>query len=879
MELRRLGKALSERWAFVVGLALLGVVAAVALGGVASRNQAELYEASAPIRFNPTEGETIADLADDIATAHNLAVIAADDLLQTDSSLDIVEDLAEARLLFVAQGSSIEEAENKALALRQSYLNVDPLVGGEAIDQRLQEIQVKADDVQSEIDTLQPEIPEEDPDLAAQRSLLEAEVTAVTDRIVELAVLEGSALDTQTRQAIVAESADQEDKLGELRAQLATLPEAPSAVELTPAESLRLASLQAQLDALTADYERLSLRQEGVTGEGLEQVTTLDLTPEPLAPIATASIGLLGGLLIAVLTLVFINRTRRPVWLAEEIGVPVLGSAPSRRVNSDTSENWYDTAEPGPRKAAVQALRAAVEAQISAPGATIAVTGLGVPPEGVQALAADLASSMASAGSSVLIIDANFDSRSSLGRYRGDGSAVSDVLSMSPMAAEFEASVSRTIESAQRVAPGLAVIPSGPSPASPADALAGRQFRHLIAEGREVFDVVLVVVDEIDAPSAQVVLQRLGHGLLVLTPGNSTRSEVDRVLRDVDRLRIALLGAVFLEKQGRFFPIRHGSDRGESHRGIEGVNGDDRDEGPSPISRLHSYPIPDERKSSLVPHGSLDVFAANLGTDSKGLTTSSELADSLLFAIRNVDPARAASSVREYLVPQTEDMVLARHGQGGLSSELTGAMSHYGFMSLKPLRGLRTPAEWLRHEVLTEVGEVGASELLEEMERALGHGTPYPIDAWLSAEFFRRHLERLKGEPEVCHLTSPGGSVSVLVPLRGLSAERLELIAAEVVERTLDEYDRARSVDSRETDWERAAVTEGQLQDARAFERIITSLTGSEVEPLKRDARSLRWKPDWTKGTRGNLASLQEAGLLPFEVLSYEEMTQLLVSA
>lgn len=869
MELKRLARAVSERWTLVVGLSLLGVVAALVLGGLANRNSSEAYQATAAIRFNPTEGQTIADLADDIAEAEALAYAAAADLLANTESF-IAQDLSEARLLFVAQGTSMVEAQANASELRQSYLNVDPLVGGAAISERLQEIQDKAGEVQAEIDALQPEAPDADTPEGQQRELLLAQIGAVTDRLVQLAVAEGSATDAATRQEIDAERRSQEENLRDLRAQLAELPDPPTPSELTPAESLQLTSLQAQLDALAADHQRLTLRQEGVTDEGLEPITVLNLTPEPLPPVATASIGLLGGLLVAVLALVFINRTRAPVWLSDDIRLQVLASVPTRRVSFDVLDNWYQTAEPGPRKDAVQALRAAVEVHVTTSGPTIALTGLSTDPQGVQALASDLASSMASAGFTVLLVDANFSSRSSVGMYRGGDSALSSVLSMSPVAPDFKAHVAHTIEQAQHVVPGLAVVPSGPAPTSPADALAGRQFRELIAEGRERFDVVLVVVDDIDTPSAQVAIQRLGAGLLVMTPGASTRAEVDRVLRDVDRLHISLLGAVFLEKQGRILPTRNRPTRVEPERVVEPAGEDAR---PSPVSRLSSYPIPQERKSPLSPHGSLDGFAANLGTSASEMTTSTGLANGLIAAMRSVDPARAASSVIEYLVSQTEDMVLARPGQSGLSDDLTAAMAEFGFMTLKPLKGLDTASGWLKREIADNVGQSEAAALVEEMERILGRGSPRSIDAWMADEFFHRHLERMQGEPEVWQLVSHGGAVALLVPARGLSAQSLDSIAVQVVGRALDD---SSSDDPTTADAEDSSET--FVDDVRSFQRTVSRLVGSDEGLGGGGPGSGAWQPDWTRGSRHNLAPLQRLGLLPFDVLSAEEMSKLLVS-
>ncbi|MGD2061113.1 MAG: hypothetical protein PVF87_09630, partial [Acidimicrobiia bacterium] len=532
MELRRLAKALSERWVLIVVLAALGVAAALVFGTIANRNQTSRFEATASIRFVPPEGGEIATLADEIAAAQSIASLAATDLLENQPNSRIVEDLANQRLNFVAQGSSREDATERAGALLQAYLSVDP-EAGIPVEQLMAEIEAEAAETQARIDSMQASPTEEAQQLAASIAFIDEQIAAIQQRLVSL-VVEEAAADAAGRSAIAAQRnylTTQLNALQEEKAALGVVPEP----ELSTQDTLMLAALQARLDSLTAEYQRLYLRQSGVAseGSGIEPTVVVDLTPAPIRPIVSASIGLLGGLLIAVLATLFLNRTRRPVWLAEDVEIPLLGEVPPRPVTADTSENWYDGAEPGQRKTSIQAIRGTIEAQVSTSGATIGLTSHSVAAEDVQAFAADLASSLASAGTSVLLVDANFDSRSPLGQYKVGGASVAGVLELNPSAPEFGAQVRYIAESAFRIRSGLSVIPSGPPPANPADSLAGRAFRHLIADAQDIYDVVVVVVDEVDSPSAQVALQRLGYGILVLTPGKSTIPEVEGVLRDM----------------------------------------------------------------------------------------------------------------------------------------------------------------------------------------------------------------------------------------------------------------------------------------------------------------------------------------------------------
>ena len=224
---------------------------------------------------------------------------------------------------------------------------------------------------------------------------------------------------------------------------------------------------------------------------------------------------------------------------------------PARRVGSGVGESWYDTTEGGARKPAIQALRSVVEAQLPSTGATLAVTGHNVPAQGVHALTTDLAVSMASAGSSVLLVDADFASDSAMGEYKVGGSSLSGVLALNPESLGFERAVAAAVSNSLFVRPDLAVVPSGPPPASPGDAIAGRQFRAFIEEASKHFDVVVVAVGDIGTPAAQVAMQRLRRSVLVLTPGRSTIPQVNGLVFDVVQRQVSILGAVFLERSER----------------------------------------------------------------------------------------------------------------------------------------------------------------------------------------------------------------------------------------------------------------------------------------------------------------------------------------
>ncbi|MGB7860514.1 MAG: hypothetical protein WBM90_08455, partial [Acidimicrobiia bacterium] len=735
-------------------------------------------------------------------------------------------------------------------------------------------IVAETNQIEREIAELMPTPSADQEQLIEDLALLNAQIDSINARLIELVVLEAGA-DPETRAAIAIERANLNSQLTRLRGEIAALdPIEPPALSVE--DELLLAALQARLESLSSEYQRLYLRKLGVTGSGgVEPVVVMELTPEPLDPVISASIGLLGGLLVALLAIIFITRTRKTVWLAEDIDLPLLGEVPSRKIGANTAENWYDTAEAGPRKSAIQALRSSVEAQVSPGGGTIALTAHNVQSEVVQALAADLASSLASAGTSVLLVDANFGSRSPMGQYKVGGASVAHVLELNPGAPEFAAQVNHTVEGAFLVRSGLSVIPSGPAPSSPADALAGRQFRELVSRAQSEYDIVVVVVDDVASPSAQVALQRLGYGVLVLTPGTVTTPEVDVILNDLNRLRIGMLGAVFVNKEDRIFSAVRPAKVQTPEPPVATSAAPQPQQ--SPIARLHNYPIPEQRRSAVVQHGSLDDLADHIGASGGRKLRDSGFGLALLAAINEASPAQAYESVSEYLISQTEDMVTARFGLGGLSDELIEAVENDGFISLKQLAGYRTPAAWISHEIEADVDARTAVDLIDAMERALGHGAPRRIDSWLEEEFFARHLDRMGGEPAVWHIRSPEGTIAILIAARRMEIAGLERIVSDVVSREVDDLERFRRSMITRGDFEQADVFEGQIHDVRQFERAVVSLMSGET--IKGKGATSLWKPDWSKGTRANLAPIQRAGLLPFKVLSDDEMASVLASA
>lgn len=870
MDWQRLIRVIKDRWVVVLIGAFIGLAGALVFLNIADQEIESVFEATAPMRFDPAEGETIPDLAEAVREAREFALIAAEDLLRNDPGSRVTLNLAEAKLFFISLESTEAEAIDKATALRQSYLDVDPELGG-GVDQALSILEGEALSLDAQIAILVPALTERDLALVEDQIRLDQTIAAIDGQLLVLILAEAAVVTPEGQALIVAERLALNVILDETRRARAALGPTPEPQQ-TATDALLLETLQARKALLNAEYQRLYLRRLGVAGLGsAELVTVENFQSEPIDPTMLAIVGFLGGAIIAAAGLLVISRTRRTVWLPRDIDVPVLGEIPARDVVAHGIEAWYDAAEGGPRKTAVQALRSAVQAQAPGGGSSIALTGYNVAGGDVQALAADLAGSMASAGDSVLMIDANLHSPVALGDFRVGGVSLAEILRLPPDAPEFTAVLDNAVEQAHVVRPNLAVIASGPPPDSPADALAGRQFRSLIAIAEARYDTTLVVVDDFGTPSAQAAMQRLRLGIPVIAPGSSTQADFNGLINDAERLRISIAGAVFVAKRRRLSRVslrRKAEHEPTSATEVESSV-------TSPMTRLHNYAVPDERRSALVQHSPLGDLASTIGQSEEGQTVDAGLGAQLLRAINDTGSPRAFEAVSDYVVSRAEDMVTARYGYGDLIETLTNDVVEFGFLSLRPVRGHRTVGSWLTNEIEGEVIEWGP-EVVTEVERLLSGNQPdFGIDLWLDSEFFKRHLLRTQGEPAVWHFVSQERHVSLLLPARRMSTEQFETMMTEVVGKNVDEFERKRKAALTRSDVEQAAEFERQVWDVRDFEKSLRAVLYQDADPSTPSI----WNPDWLKGTRQNLAPFQHQGLLPFDVLSQQEISALSATA
>jgi hypothetical protein len=565
------------------------------LTALASGDGAPVFEASIPFEFELQGEETVEDLANEIQSERSLATFAAQDILANNPA-SIVADTTSARLVFYAQGSSRDAARALAQELVDAYLASDPSGGGD-IGEQLAEMEAQAEQIEAEIAALQPDLSPEEQALKSRHELLDLQIANVRQEIVALTVADAGATSEQ-QAANEARRQDLGETLQALEAEKALLPPPPSG-GLSPGDQLKLEALQRRMELLRLDYQRLALRTMGVTGEGNQQPTTVvDLTPEPPNPFLNGAMGLFGGLGVALLALVVTSRARKEIWLDSDLPMPLLGSVSSRRWPNRPGLPWYDSIEGGRRKESIQALRTAIEGGVVGPATAVAIVGDKVDFGDCHTLGVDLGAALASAGSRVLVVDADYATETDLTEFNVADPSLEAVLRL-PVGAQdgLRERVASVLAEVIQIRPGLWVMPSGSGPTSPADALAGQQFRVFLDVARESFDVVIVVAGRARTPSAQVVAQRTGSALTLVVPGKSTIPSLSALSADYDNQRVMNLGAVLAVGPETLAGLRDVGGTPKFRSGSKDHLTTAIDSAESSVSRLRFYPSPMEKGS------------------------------------------------------------------------------------------------------------------------------------------------------------------------------------------------------------------------------------------------------------------------------------------
>lgn len=194
----------------------------------------------------------------------------------------------------------------------------------------------------------------------------------------------------------------------------------------------------------------------------------------------------------------------------------------------------------------------------------IMVTSAG-PREGKSSTVANLAVSMAQAGKSVLVIDADLRNPTQhklFGLDNREGLSVALLQDQDNQAYIRETAV-----------PGVMVLTGGPIPPNPAELVGSKRMKRLIEEASEQFDIVLIDTPPVVAVTdAAILAQEVDGVILVLASGEVNKEYAQRAKELLDKVGAKILGAVLNKVDMKtseyyYYYYYHGSDDPKKRKG------------------------------------------------------------------------------------------------------------------------------------------------------------------------------------------------------------------------------------------------------------------------------------------------------------------------
>lgn len=180
------------------------------------------------------------------------------------------------------------------------------------------------------------------------------------------------------------------------------------------------------------------------------------------------------------------------------------------------------------------------------------------PREGKSHTVANLAVSIAQAGKSVLVVDADMRNPTQhklFGLDNGQGLSVALVQEQ-----DYRNYIRET------AVPGVMVLTGGPIPPNPAELVGSKRMKHLIEEVSEQFDMVLIDTPPIIAVTDAAILAQVVDGvILVLASGEVNKDYAQRAKGLLDKVGAKILGAVLNKADMKtseyyYYYYYHGSD-------------------------------------------------------------------------------------------------------------------------------------------------------------------------------------------------------------------------------------------------------------------------------------------------------------------------------
>lgn len=562
MDLSRLRRMVRARWWLIVVMAVIGLGTAYALTNYQNDNIEPRHRAVATIEFIVAEDETTTtptpsrggssgqvSPAADLVTQAEEAANEVNATLLEQPNIGIRADTVAGTLSFTATAPSPELAEEIVTEMRGNYLAVDPTavdveVEITALVAEAAQIQERLDEFEPPPEAETPEIPIED---QARIDVLNGQLAAATADVgtleEELAAEEdeGAKAEIQAQlDSIVARVADLKQQIADL-----TPPEPdPVVFELTAAEELEKAALESRMTEIGTEYQ--DLLDTAASGErlNLPEIATTDETPSETNLGIAAAIGLLGGALVGLIVLIFLDRVQGTVWTPRDMAqVPILAEVPQHGSRVELRPRRYQAV----RQKSVQSVRSAVLGLYHAAGpASIGFTGLGTSEESVSELVLDTATSLAGVGRSVLVVDGQLLGIPALRNSVAGGTTLADLVAHDADVASMSGQIGAVLDGCVALAPNLSVLPGDPRTVDAVDVLASKSFRMLTEEALQRYDVVMVVGPSALSPFAYVMAGLVSSYVVVATVGKTRQQHIAQLAKQFAGSRSRLIGAVLL---------------------------------------------------------------------------------------------------------------------------------------------------------------------------------------------------------------------------------------------------------------------------------------------------------------------------------------------
>lgn len=263
----------------------------------------------------------------------------------------------------------------------------------------------------------------------------------------------------------------------------------------------------------------------------------------PTALLIGGLLGLGGGIAFAMIRAISDRRVRGTDDVEQRLGVPVVGAVPKvdvvaaeRRIVAD-DEAHADARTDFAVRESLRALRTNLQfMDVDHPPRTIVVTSA-LPGEGKSTVAANLAMTLAAAGTNVVLVDGDLRRptvASTLGLVAGAG--LTDVL----------AGRARLTEVAQTApdTPNLAVLTAGTIPPNPSEVLGSARMHQLVKDLTKHATVIIDAPPVLAVTDGAVLANQADGALLVVAVGKTTYDVVDKALNTLEKARGRVLGVV-----------------------------------------------------------------------------------------------------------------------------------------------------------------------------------------------------------------------------------------------------------------------------------------------------------------------------------------------